>query len=224
MKKVKWIVLNNRYNLDETIDKLNKDPYTEEKGKGFIFEKIRDGFCKGRFVEKIITEDKVGSLYGDITTIERIDYRNTSFSIDSQFLPIITISNPPRTLKPFAQAIVKNMGLGVGLEEIEVNPFNWFEPLSKKLSMAVTQLDISQVKVAEFALAKMQINSSHDLKKYYLTELINKDSRLERLTSSIADPNYQGKLKLFRNGMAHIETKGEAGLIDLLQHSLMTAR
>ncbi|HBR2076827.1 TPA: hypothetical protein L9M72_000423 [Klebsiella quasipneumoniae subsp. quasipneumoniae] len=224
MKKVKWIVLNNRFTLDETIEKLKKDPYTEEKGKGFIFEKIRDDFLQGRFVEKIITEEKVGSLYGETTTIERIDYRNTSFSIASQFLPIIAIINPPRTLKPFAQAIVKNIGLGVSLEEIEVNPFDWFEPLSQNLSLTITQLDISQVKVAEFALAKMQINSSHDLKQYFLKELKDKDSRLERLTSLINDPDRQGKLKLFRNGMAHIESKGETDLINLLQICLMVAR
>ena len=224
MKKVKWIVLNNRFTLAETIDKLNKDPFTESKGKGFIFEKIRDGFCQGRFVEKIITEDKIGSLYGDTTTVERIDYRSTTFSIDSKFLPIISITNPPRTLKPFAQAIVKNIGLGVSLEEIEISPFDWFETLSKNLSLTVTQLDISQVKVADFALAKMQINSSHDLKQYFMKELRDKQSRLERLTASIHDPDHQGKLKLFRNGMAHIESKGEAGLIELLQICLMVAR
>lgn len=224
MKKVKWIVLNNRFTLAETIDKLNKDPFTESKGKGFIFEKIRDGFCQGRFVEKIITEDKIGSLYGDTTTVERIDYRSTTFSIDSKFLPIISITNPPRTLKPFAQAIVKNIGLGVSLEEIEISPFDWFETLSKHLSLTVTQLDISQVKVADFALAKMQINSSHDLKQYFMKELRDKQSRLERLTASIHDPDHQGKLKLFRNGMAHIESKGEASLIELLQICLMVAR
>lgn len=224
MKKVKWIVLNNRFTLTETIDKLNKDPYTESKGKGFIFEKIRNDLCQGRFVERIITEDKLGTLHGDITTVERIDYRNTIFSIDSNFLPIISITNPPRTLKPFAQAIVKNIGLGVSLEEIDISPFDWFEALSKHLSLTVTQLDISQVKVADFALAKMQINSSHDLKQYFLNELRDKQSRLERLTASIHDPEHQGKLKLFRNGMAHIESKGETGLIELLQRCLMVAR
>lgn len=224
MKKVKWIVLNNRFTLAETIDKLNNDPYSESKGKGFVFEKIRDDFCQGRFVEKIITEDKLGTLHGDITTIERIDYRNTTFSIDRTFLPIIAITNPPRTLKPFAQAIVKNMGLGVSLEEIEISPFAWFEVLSKFLSLTVTQLDISQVKVADFALAKMQINSSHDLKNYFLNELRDKQSRLERLTISIHNPEHHGKLKLFRNGMAHIESKGEADLIQLLQSCLMVAR
>lgn len=224
MKKVKWIVLNNRFTLTETIDKLNKDPFTESKGKGFIFEKIRDDFCQGRFVEKIITEDKIGSLYGDTTTVERIDYRSTAFSIDSKFLPIISITNPPRTLKPFAQAIVKNIGLGVSLEEIEISPFDWFENLSKYLSLTIAQLDISQVQVADFALAKMQINSTHDLKQYFMKELRDKQSRLERLTASIHDPDHQGKLKLFRNGMAHIESKGEAGLIELLQINLMVTR
>ncbi len=224
MKKVKWIILNSHFTLEEMTEKLSKDPFTEDKGKGFVFEKIRDGICTGRFIEKVIIQDKIGSLYGEVTTLERVDYRSTNFSFESKFLPIISIHNPPRTLKPFAQAIVRNIGLGVSIEEMEVDPFKWYQLLLDNLSLTINQLDVSQVKVAEFALAKMQINSSHDLKKYFLEHLQPKELKLERLTASIHDPNHQGKLKLSRNGLAHIESKGETALIGLLQSCLISSR
>ncbi|MCE0812928.1 hypothetical protein [Buttiauxella sp. S04-F03] len=224
MKKVKWIILNSRFSISETIEKLMNDPFTEHKGKGFIFDKSRKSNFHGRFIEKVISEDKVSNLYGDITTIERIDYRTTSFSIDEQFSPVVLIDNPPRTLKPFAQALVRNLGLGVSLEEIDVDPFTWFTALNENITLKILQLDVSQIQVAEFAVAKMQINSSNDLKKYFIDDLSKKTLRLDRLTCSIHEQEFSGKLKLFRNGMAQIDARSERDLSELLFSSLMKAR
>lgn len=224
MKKVKWIILNNHFSAKETVEKLMNDPFTENKGKGFIFDKSRDSYFHGRFIEKIISEDKINTLYGDSTTVQRIEYRITSFSFDTNYAPIILIDNPPRTLKPFAQAVVKNLGLGVSLEEIEINPFLWFKFLSESLTLKIIQLDISQMKVAEFALAKMQINSTNDLKKYFTDELAEKNIRLDRLTCTIHEQKFIGKLKLFRNGMAQIDAHAEKELSSKLFDSLMKAR
>ncbi|CAI0872480.1 hypothetical protein [Serratia grimesii] len=224
MRKVKWIILNSRFSLNETIEKLMSDPFTEEKGKGFIFDKSRDSHFHGRFVEKVISEDKVSTLYGDITTIERVEYRTTSFTVDKRFSPVALIDNPPRTLKPFAQALVKNLGLGVSLEQIEVDPFVWYTKLAESLTLKIIQLDVSQIQVAEFALAKMQITSTNDLKKYFIDELSSKTLRLDRLTCSIHSQEHIGKLKLFRNGMVQIDARSEKGLSELLFDSLIKSK
>lgn len=224
MRKIKWIILNSRFSLNEMIEKLMSDPFTEEKGKGFIFDKSRDSHFHGRFIEKIISEDKVSSLYGDITTIERVDYRTTSFTVDKRFSPVVLVDNPPRTLKPFAQALVKNLGLGVSLEQIEVDPFIWYTKLAENLALKIVQLDVSQIQVSEFALAKMQITSTNDLKKYFVDELSSKTLRLDRLTCSIHSLEHTGKLKLFRNGMVQIDARSERGLSELLFDSLMESK
>ncbi|PLO87041.1 hypothetical protein CWN03_14280, partial [Klebsiella quasipneumoniae] len=65
MKKVKWIILNNSFTTSETVKKLMSDPFTEEKGKGFIFDKSRASHFHGRFIEKIISEDRINNLYGN---------------------------------------------------------------------------------------------------------------------------------------------------------------
>ncbi|WP_049096898.1 hypothetical protein [Klebsiella michiganensis] len=224
MKKVKWIILNNHLNCNETVDKLMSDPFTEEKGKGFIFDKSRTTRFHARFVEKVISEDNVSNFYGGNTIVERIEYRTTSFTFDEKNSPVMLIDNPPRTLKPFAQALIKNLGLGISLEEIEIDPYLWFNFLSKELTLKITQLDLSQIKVAEFALAKMQINSTNDLKKYFQDELANKKARLDRLTCTIHEQEFSGKLKIFRNGMVQIDARSEKELINRLFSSLMHIR
>ncbi|MCH9293725.1 hypothetical protein [Klebsiella quasipneumoniae] len=224
MKKVKWIILNNSFTTSETVKKLMSDPFTEEKGKGFIFDKSRASHFHGRFIEKIISEDRINNLYGNSTAVERIEYRVTSFNFDEQYAPVLLLDNPPRTLKPFAQALVKNLGLGTSLEEIEIDPFTWFSYLNTELTLNIVQLDVSQIQVAEFALAKMQINSTSDLKKYFKDELIHKKMRLDRLTCTIHDQEFSGKLKLFRNGMAQIEARAEKELTKRLFDSLMNIR
>jgi hypothetical protein len=60
-------------------------------------------------------------------------------------LPVMQITNPPRTLKPFSQALVKNLGLGVSLEEIDINPIDWLNEISSSVNINLTQLDISRL-------------------------------------------------------------------------------
>lgn len=157
MKKFKWIKLNNRFTTSETVEKLMRDPFTEEKGKGFIFDKSRTSHFHARFIEKIISEDRISNLYGNSTAVERIEYRVTSFSFDEQYTPVLLIDNPPRTLKPFAQALVKNLGLGTSLEEIEIDPFIWFSSLNTELTLNIVQLDVSQIKLLNLLLPRCKL-------------------------------------------------------------------
>lgn len=174
MKKVKWLKLNIRLEFETAVRRLSLDSFTEDKGKGFIFDKIRHDFANGRFVERIVYHDKIPSFDGSETTVERIEYRTTNFSVALDSLPVMQITNPPRTLKPFSQALVKNLGLGVSLEEIDINPIDWLNEISSSVNINLTQLDISRVRVSDYATAKMQIIGSSDLRKYYKEELEGK--------------------------------------------------
>lgn len=49
MKKVKWLKLNIRLEFETAVRRLSLDSFTEDKGKGFIFDKIRHDFASGRF-------------------------------------------------------------------------------------------------------------------------------------------------------------------------------
>lgn len=207
MIKVKWLKLNIRLEFEKAVRCLSLDSFTEDKGKGFIFDKIRHDFAHGRFVERIIYHDKVSNFDGSETIIERIEYRTTNFSISLDSLPIMQLTNPPRTLKPFSQALVRNLGLGVSLEEIDINPIDWLNEISENININLTQLDISRVRVADYATAKMQIIGSSDLRKYYNEELKGKKIRIDRLVCSVNSLEYSGKLKITNNALAYIDVK-----------------
>lgn len=209
MKKVKWLKLNIHLEFEKAVRCLSLDSFTEEKGKGFIFDKIRNDFANGRFVERIIFHDKVSNFDGSETTVERLEYRTTDFSIALDSLPIMQITNPPRTLKPFSQALVKNLGLGVSLEEIDINPMNWLSEISSSVNINLTQLDVSRVRVADYATAKMQIVGSSDLRKYYKEELAAKKIRIDRLVCTVNSLEYSGKLKITNSGLAYIDVRNE---------------
>ncbi|EFE8339248.1 hypothetical protein DP190_01060 [Enterobacter cloacae] len=209
MKKVKWLKLNIRLEFETAVRRLSLDSFTEEKGKGFIFDKIRHDFASGRFIERIVYHDKISSFDGSETTVERIEYRTTNFSVALDSLPVMQITNPPRTLKPFSQALVKNLGLGVSLEEIDINPINWLNEISSSVNINLTQLDISRVRVSDYATAKMQIIGSSDLRKYYKEELEGKKIRIDRLVCSVNTLEYSGKLKITNSGLAYIDVRNE---------------
>ncbi|CAH3546916.1 MULTISPECIES: hypothetical protein [Serratia] len=223
MRKVKWIKIESPFPMSVMAEKLAKNPYTEERGKGFLLEKVRKNCLHGRFVEKILYEDNIPSLFGEDTLIERIEYKVTEFSFDEDSYPIAVITNPPRTLRPFANALIKSLGLGVSLEEVIVEPFSWIEKIGEKHSVSVNQIDVSQMQVSEYALAKMQISSTKDLRYYYEKELSEKKIRVDRASLSITMSGTSGRVKIFRNGMANIDIKNEKEVSNMLFETLKLA-
>ncbi|WP_242430020.1 hypothetical protein [Kluyvera intermedia] len=204
-------------------EKLSGDSFTEEKGRGFILNKVRSDQLNGKFVEKVIYEDKILSLYGEENIIERIEYKVTEFLFNEDSYPIAVIVNPPRTLKPFANALVRNLGFGTSMEEIVIEPFRWVKEIMQEQLITIHQIDASQIQVSEYALAKMQITSSKDLLNYYHNELLPQKTRIDRLSASISTPEYSGKFRLFRNAMAYIEVKHEREFSNLLYNALKKA-
>ncbi len=222
MKKIKWMFLNVSLSITEIVQKMKSLTYTDIKGKGFIFDKVRDNEVTGRFVEKIISEEVIPVLYGEATTFERIEYRIVEFYITEKALPIIAIINPPRTLKPFAINMVKALGLGVSLDDMNIDPLLWVNSISKITPLELVQLELSQIKVDEHALARMQISSSKDLRKYYEKSFNNeKPPRIDKVHILMLHPNYSGKVKISRTGLVTIETKHERDVTDLLFNSLL---
>lgn len=223
MKRVKWIELNIQLDFPSAIKRLSLDTYTEDKGKGFVFEKIRNNLAYGRFIEKLTVYDTFINIDGYQSTNERIEYRTTQFTISIDKLPIIQLINPPRTLKPFAQALVKNLGFGVSLEEIDVDPIKWANAIAEHVNLTVMQLDISRVKISNDATAKMQIVGSNDLMSYYNRELTLKKVHTDKVTCGITSLACNGKLKLTNNGLAYIDVKSENDFIDIIFTSLIKA-
>lgn len=222
MKKIKWMLLNVSLSIPEIIAKLKTQSYSEGNGKGFLFEKIRDDEIKGKYVERITFQDTIPNLYGEPSTFERTDYRIVEFYIHQDSLPIIEITNPPRTLKPFAISLVKTLGLGISLEEIDVEPMIWASNIASIIPMSIVQIEISQIMVSESAVAKMQISSSKDLRSFYENDFPEKrKSRVDRVIISTIPSSYSGKLKLTRSGLAVIETKLERELTAILYQSLI---
>ncbi len=220
MKKVKWLKLNIRLEFEKAVKRLSLDSFTEDKGKGFIFDKIRHDSAHGRFVERIIYHDQVSNFDGSETIVERVEYRTTNFSVSLDTLPIMQLTNPPRTLKPFSQALVRNLGLGVSLEEIDINPMDWLNEISSNVNINLTQLDISRVRVADYATAKMQIIGSSDLRKYYKEELEGKKIRIDKLVCSVNSLEYSGKLKITNNALAYIDVKNENNFTKIIFDTL----
>lgn len=223
MRKVKWLRIESPFPMNIMAEMLSSDSFTEDKGRGFLLSKVRKDQLNGKFVEKIVYEDKISSLYDEESVVERIEYKITEFSFQENSYPIAVIINPPRTLKPFANALVRNLGFGTSIEEIIIEPFKWVSEISKEQLVTINQIDASQIQVAEYALAKMQITSSKNLLNYYYDELSSKNVRIDRLTASISTPEYSGKFKLFRNGMANIEVRHEKEFSNLLYNTLKKA-
>lgn len=220
MRKVKWMIFNSPFLLGDIGDRLKDKPFSEENGLGFIFTKIRKSELHGKFIEKYTIEEKIKKLYAEEIIIERLEYRTTEFNFREDCQPFIEFLNPPRTIKPFSIALVNNLGLGVSLDEIDIDPVLWFEKISINYPFRISQIDISQIAVTDAAIAKMQITSSKNLKKYYLSEVANKKNRVDKIVISIESPTLTGKIKLSRTGMAHLDLNHENDILKVLLDAL----
>jgi hypothetical protein len=145
MKKVKWLKLNIRLEFETAVRRLSLDSFTEDKGKGSFLIKYAMILQMGALSSVSFIMTKYQALTEAKLQLKRIEYRTTNFSVALDSLPVMQITNPPRTLKPFSQALVKNLGLGVSLEEIDINPIDWLNEISSSVNINLTQLDISRL-------------------------------------------------------------------------------
>lgn len=222
MKRIKWMLLNASLSVLDIHSKLKSHSYSDDKRSGFIFERIRDDEIKGKYVEKVIYQDILPSLYGEQETVERTEYRIVDFYINERSLPIFAIIDPPRTLKSFAGSLVKLLGLGVSLEEIEIEPMRWVDSIGKLTPVDIVQIEISQIKVDEHAIAKMQVSSSRDLRKYYEQKFKEKkSSSVDRVYISLIGPLYNGKVKITRTGLVAFDTKNKNDFTEIIYKALM---
>lgn len=85
MKKVKWFKLNIWFEFEIVVRCFFFDFFIEDKGKGFIFDKICYDFVSGCFVECIVYYDKILSFDGSEIIVERIEYCIINFSVVVDF-------------------------------------------------------------------------------------------------------------------------------------------
>lgn len=220
MKKVKWLKINCNLSINEITKLLVQNSFDENKNDGYIFNKIRDDLIEGQFIEKYFVLDKYYNFLNNYEEVQKIEYKTTKFTICLEKILILTIFNPPRSIKPFLLSLVKQLGIGTSVEEIHINPVTWAEDAFSSISMEITQIDISNVMLNRFTSAKMYITGNQDLRPHYHSSL-SQNSITDRVSLTVMSLNLKGKIKLFKTGMAHIDTNKNDIFVNMLRTSLL---
>lgn len=220
MKKVKWLKINCNLSINEITKLLLQNTFDENKNDGYIFDKIRNNIIEGQFIEKYFVLDKYYNFLDNYKEVQKIEYKTTKFTICLEKILILTIFNPPRSIKPFLLSLIKQLGIGTSIEEILINPLTWAEDAFSSISMEITQIDISNIMLNHFTSAKMYITGNQDLRSHYHSSF-SQNSIIDRISLIIMSLELKGKIKLFKTGMAHIDSNNNDSFIDMLKTSLV---
>lgn len=207
MYKVRWLQSEFPVPFDEVSSVISKNKYNDSIGNGFILSKKNQSALKGRFVEKrvdkVVTIDPFGS---EIESTE-VTYYTCRFELSSKN-NLITIFEPPRTLRSFMSKMHELFGLGVVIAELKVKPLHWLDEIKSDFDkVTVKHISAFGMRVPPNGLAKLSVSGKADIRQefnslvgsnFHSIDCVKFECRFQDVFYSV-ELNKTGSLKIKNN-------------------------
>ena len=162
--------------------RLKAAPFTNERGDGFLLDRIRPDFLEGRHFERVVSTEVIENPFGEMSTYERVLYREVRFRLSKDY-PQIELRNPPRSVRVFFNRLAEILEFGMAVEQLLVEPTEWADQ-ARSLGSAqgfVQTIEISQLAVDEWTTAKIVLNGKKDVLKTVKNLVAKRPYRVDRV-------------------------------------------
>ncbi|WP_168403963.1 hypothetical protein [Erwinia amylovora] len=163
--KTKWFSANIHITYKELREALVKYQFNENLGWGFQVDKYSPACFQARYSEKFHVNEIITDPFGSESTIEYIKYNNFNFWLlpDEKGNHVLIIENPPRTIKPFIENIVKCIGgdFTVSAKQIKIEQFaNFFKHEFERVEFKKAKL--KGLTFGKYTSGNLDLESSSD--------------------------------------------------------------
>jgi len=196
MKTIRWFKIKLPIDAESLSKTFLDNPFSEEVGEGFIIKKSTRSEIIGSFVKTKKFIKKVESPRGEISTISGIEYFTIEFRFILNNINLLEIYSKPRTLLPFINKIIQEIGIGFSIAEIDVDIFSFLSVLEIEFgSMHIEKIVIENININNYALGQLTIVSDKDAResiKNYLLE--GKDYTVKSIKARLTNEEFKGGL------------------------------
>lgn len=178
MIKVKIYKAEKCLSLNEIINKINDNLYSDDKGYGFHI--IENGeVLEVRFTMRSISTQDIEYANGEHTEVEVASYMHVNFGIRYNKSIVLYAINPPLSMKIPYTMVHKLFGEDSGLKPIDLDLRKVIDGLSSNFELKIKSISLSNIPIDAYTLAKTKIVSSKNLSDIYKESYMNSTALLD---------------------------------------------
>lgn len=203
-EKNKWSRLRTSLSLQELSLHL-KEKEIDNNGNGYSEIEIAEDFCTAIYNERISNSIRSKDYYGNDFEQEVIEFYSVRFSI----VPIVSnhyilsLSNPPKSLKPFVDFLSEGLNYKIGISSFQLNVGRFLEDISsaKEVSLIkVKKAKVNSVVISDHAKATIEVTSKYNAIDDIFLLLAGKEFFIDKLQLSCLIDGSQNEIEISKVG------------------------
>jgi hypothetical protein len=225
MKRLRWLEAELPFSIRTFGNKLKGCPFRSDLSDGFLIDRVRDTYIEARYIEKLAFAEAVTDPFGEESVYERVDYRQTAFTLTTDY-PHLELTDAPRGLQSFTARLSELGNFSLTVSPIEVNVLRWAESLSELFPdrFVVAAVQASGLIVDENVTARVILTGTVDVRHSLNRFTRGKQSELDRLQVRFALGREDARVLLLSDGGARVEADTEQEIPSALRRSLASIR
>jgi hypothetical protein len=139
--------------------------FTEERGSGFILDRVRDDEFEARFVERYEYTETISDPYGRELTFDRLEFRQTVFRATTEW-PGLELLDAPRSTLRLTNGLLEASNFELAVSPIDVNVLAWSDELQRALGVeaVIDSIQVAALAVGDGIKAKVMIKGEKDVR------------------------------------------------------------
>ncbi|MQT81854.1 hypothetical protein [Pseudomonas helleri] len=222
--RYKWLNVEWPLSIAQLAARMKSMEFNSTLQHGFVIDKVRDDTLEARYIEKINYTDTITDPFGNESSFDRTEYRESAFRL-TKAPPSLEFINSPRSLQAVLSRFSEITDFTLSIEELKVDVLLWAEELLKAIGGAagLDSMQISKLELGNKAFAKVLISGEKDVKDACAQLIGNRKHILEKIRVRLYPP-LKGTIVLSNGGSAtlNIEEVSER-VVRLLRDSLNVA-
>ncbi|EOC1346525.1 hypothetical protein ACI093_001578 [Cronobacter turicensis] len=204
-EKIKWSRVRTSLSLED-LSRYLKNGSVNESGRGYSDVEVGNGFCTAVYNERIHNSIVSLDYYGNEFEQEVIEFYSVRFEIihlvGNAF--VLSLINPPKTLKPFIDFLTEGLNYKVGISGVELDVRLFLEQLASNEQVSllkVKKVKVNSVIISDAAKATIEMTSSKNAIDELSILLGQKDFSVDKIKISCLINNSQTEMELSKNGI-----------------------
>lgn len=196
MKTIRWFKIKLPINAEILAKTFLDNPFSEEAGEGFIIKKSTRSEIIGSFVKTKKFIKKIESPRGEISTISGIEYFTIEFRFILNNINLLEIYSKPRTLLPFINRVIQEIGIGFSIAEIDIDIFDFLSVLEIEFGdMLIEKIVIENININNYALGQLTIVSDKDARESIKNYLLDgREYTVKSIKARLTTEEFKGGL------------------------------
>lgn len=200
--RYKWLNVEWPLSIAQLAARMKSMEFNSTQQHGFVIDKVRDDTLEARYVERISYTDTIIDPFGNETSFDRMEYRQSAFRL-TKAPPTLEFINSPRSLQAVLSRFSEISDFTVSIEELQVDVLVWAEELLKAVRGAgvLDSMQISRLELGNKVFAKVLVSGEKDIKDACAQLIGDRKHTLEKIRVRLHSP-LKGTIVLSNGGAA----------------------